>query len=107
MAVIVTDMQMPFSCETCEYRLIINNAEVGCMRHPMERPVGFGWGRPNHCPLAEVNMENMTNQKLLAKMPPEKCVDTIFWLVQNYGKQWTDSRYGIMQWLIQEADKRS
>ena len=63
MAVIISDMQMPVSCEACEFRLIVNNAEVGCMRLPMERPIAFGSGRSKHCPLRSVD-ENIRNIRI-------------------------------------------
>ena len=53
MAVVLTDMNMPGSCNCCEFGIRIDNASCMCNRKPMEAPIEDGDPRPDWCPLKE------------------------------------------------------
>lgn len=44
----------------------------------------------------------MTNQEWLATLSPEEWYQKIHWLYHVYGKQWTDTRSAILDWLVEE-----
>ena len=45
----------------------------------------------------------MTNQEKLATITPEKCYEKMLWLITVYGKRFTQSNIGIIEWLQKEA----
>jgi hypothetical protein len=45
----------------------------------------------------------MTNKEWLATLPPDEWWETVHeWLFHKYGKQWTDSRLAVIEWLEKE-----
>ena len=45
----------------------------------------------------------MTNKEWLATLPKEIWWDVVQeWLFDEYGKQWTDTRFAVMEWLENE-----
>lgn len=48
-----------------------------------------------------------TNQHNLARMTPEECYNTIYWLFNMYSWQWNDSRQAIIKWLQEETNNES
>ena len=54
MAVIVTDMEMPVSCNCCDFAQRLDNMRTFCVRKPFEVPTDDTHGkRPDYCPLKE------------------------------------------------------
>ena len=54
MAVIVTDMEMPVSCNCCDFGQRLDNMRTFCVRKPFEVPTDDTYGkRPDWCPLKE------------------------------------------------------
>lgn len=44
----------------------------------------------------------MTNQEWMLTQTPEKVVDTMHWLIEVYGKSYTQSDTAIVEWLSKE-----
>ena len=49
----------------------------------------------------------LANQEKLAKVNPEECYNTIYWLFNTYSWQWNDSRQAIIKWLQEETKNES
>ena len=54
MAVVVTNMNMPGSCAVCEFGRRFDNVSCLCERLPSAPLVQDLTGRPNWCPLKEI-----------------------------------------------------
>lgn len=45
----------------------------------------------------------MTNKEWIATLPKETWWDVVHeWLFHEYGMQWTDTRFAVMEWLEKE-----
>ena len=46
----------------------------------------------------------MTNQEYIAKLNPEELYLVIDWLMHDYGRNYTDTRCAVIEWLKKEYD---
>ena len=44
----------------------------------------------------------MTNQEYIAKLNPEELYLVIDWLMHDYGRNYTDTRCAVIEWLKKE-----
>lgn len=45
----------------------------------------------------------MTNKQVMAQLPDEQFFAKIEWLLHDYGKNYTDTRLAVIDWLGKEA----
>jgi len=64
---------------------------------------GFGdWMFANGYNVAKIECMHMTNQEYLSICQPEEAYALFEWLMHDYGRNYTDTRCAVIEWLKKE-----
>ena len=95
MSVLIKDMEMPEHCGYCRFRYDGICHALQKTQYSVEE-----------CPLVSVNDINTAQQNRIARetagKSPDEIYDFLYWLMSDYGMQFTDSRAAVIEWLKEE-----